>query len=195
MEIRIGVPGDRQALATTLAEAFDDDPVWTWLLPESQRHERLVRIFGALLRFALPRGHVYTTADRRAVAMWSPPGEWRLPLPALVKAAPDMVRAAGPHLPRLLGRLGAIEKLHGRQGPNHWYLEFIGTATGSRGAGAGSALMGQALQRFDAAGIATYLESSNPRNLGFYRRHGFAVTGEHTFSAGPPQWTLWRDAR
>jgi ribosomal protein S18 acetylase RimI-like enzyme len=178
MQIRVAVPADRAALANTLAEAFGDE----------------TRVFSALLRHALPHGQVYTTADLRAVTMWSPPGGWKLPTSALIRAAPQMALAAGARLPRLLGRLGAIEKLHGQQPPHHWYLEFVGAATGARGGGAGSALLAQALRRFDRDGVPTYLESSNPRNLAFYQRHGFVVTGEHEFAGGPPQWTLWRDA-
>jgi ribosomal protein S18 acetylase RimI-like enzyme len=93
-------------------------------------------------------------------------------------------------LPRLLGRLGEIERVHAAQPSDHWYLEFIGTASSARGRGVGAALMADALARFDQMGLPVYLESSNPGNLRFYRRHGFEVADELTFRSGPPQWTL-----
>jgi hypothetical protein len=31
--------------------------------------------------------------------------------------------------------------------------------------------------RVDAEGLPAYLESSNPRNISFYERHGFEVVG------------------
>ncbi|MEV4410732.1 GNAT family N-acetyltransferase [Catellatospora sp. NPDC049609] len=184
---------DVGALAGTLAEAFGDDPVWRWLTPPRGRHGRLELIFGALLRYAVPRGHVYTTPDRQAVAMWAPPHGWRLPTSAVARAALPLLRATGTRLPRLLGRMGEIDRLHERQPPEHWYLEFIGTTAAARGRGLGSLLLSDALVRYDAAGLPVYLESSNERNLSFYRRHGFTVTGRPSMRSGPPQWTLWRD--
>ncbi len=194
-DVRIAVAGDRTALAATLAEAFGEDPVWCWMVPPMGRHERLERIFGALLRYAIPRGHVYTTADRPAVTMWAPPRQWQLPTAAVARAALPLLRATGSRLPRLLGRMGEIDRLHERQPPEHWYLEFIGTTDAARGTGLGSLLLDDALTRFDEAGLPAYLESSNERNLSFYRRHGFTVTGEPPMRSGPPQWTLWRDPR
>jgi ribosomal protein S18 acetylase RimI-like enzyme len=192
-DIRVAVPADLPALSTTLAEAFGDDPVWCWMVPPRARHARLERIFGALLRYAIPRGHVYTTADRQAVTMWAPPHEWKLPTPAVARAALPLLRATGTRLPRLLGRMGEIDRLHEQQPAEHWYLEFIGTTVAARGGGLGSALLADALARFDAAGLPVYLESSHERNLSFYRRHGFTVTGQPPMRSGPPQWTLWRD--
>lgn len=176
-----------------MAEAFDGDPVWSWMVPERRRRDRLELLFGALLRHALPRGHVYATTDLRAVAVWSPPNQWKLPPQAMMRAAVPIARAAGMRLPRLLGRLGEIEKLHESKPAEHWYLEFIASADDARGQGLGSALLADALGRFDAQGTPVYLESSNPQNLAFYVRHGFAVTEERQMDAGPAQWLLWRE--
>ncbi|GIH06379.1 N-acetyltransferase [Rhizocola hellebori] len=184
--IRQATKADVPALAVTLAEAFADDPVWNWLLPAAERKRRL---FAVLLRYAVPKGHVYTVDSLEAVTIWSPPGGWKLPTSAMVRQALPMLYAAGSGLPRLLGRLGEIEKLHELVPPEHWYLDFIGTSNKARGQGLGSALLEDGLKH----GLPVYLESSNPRNLSFYQRHGFQVTGEPVMKAGPPQWTLWRD--
>ncbi|WP_027344799.1 GNAT family N-acetyltransferase [Hamadaea tsunoensis] len=192
IEIRRATPADAPALATTLAEAFDGDPVWSWMIPAAHRPKRLERIFGALLAYALPRGHVYTTGDLRSVAVWSPPRQWEMPQKELLKAAPSILRGAGLRTGRLLGRLSAVDRHHARQPPEHWYLEFIGTARSGRGQGLGSAVLSDALRRFDADGLPVYLESSNPRNLPFYRRHGFEVSGDVPVDSGPPQPALWR---
>ncbi|MCP2323764.1 ribosomal protein S18 acetylase RimI-like enzyme [Hamadaea flava] len=197
IEIRIAIPADLPALAATMADAFDGDPVWSWMLHHdsdspARRRQRLALLFGALLRHSVPKERVFTTGDRQALTIWSPPGDWKLPTPAMVRAAPSIARAAGVRLPRLLGRLGDVEKHHDKQPPGHWYLEFIATASAAQGSGLGSALLQAGLDRFDADGVPVYLESSNPRNLPFYERHGFEVTGNLPVSAGPEQWTLWR---
>lgn len=164
--------------------AFRDDPVWTWLVPS---HAGKRRVFAAILRHALRRGHVYCAGDGRAVAMWAPPGGWKLPALAVVRAAPSMVLATGWRLGRLLGRNTDIERLHDKVPSRHWYLEFIASTE----RGLGSELMEHGLREV-VSGLPVYLESSNPRNLSFYKRHGFEVTGEPPMRSGPPQWTLWR---
>jgi ribosomal protein S18 acetylase RimI-like enzyme len=181
-------PGDREAVARVLAAAFTDDPVWSWMIPAGGRERRLRRLFGALARHALAGGHAYMTEDRRAVALWSPPDAWKLPTAALLRAAPTVAGAAGHRLPRLVGRLNDIEAHHARQPGGHWYLEFLAVDPSAQGQGLGAALVADALGRRDQP---VYLESSNPRNLAFYRRNGFTVAEDLTFRHGPPQWTLW----
>jgi ribosomal protein S18 acetylase RimI-like enzyme len=53
----------------------------------------------------------------------------------------------------------------------------LGVDVSRQGKGLGSLLMKHALQRVDAARLPAYLESSNPRNIPFYERHGFEVVG------------------
>lgn len=53
----------------------------------------------------------------------------------------------------------------------------------------GAALLADAVDWLE---LPIYLESSNRRNLAFYRRAGVEVAEELTFRYGPPQWTLWR---
>jgi ribosomal protein S18 acetylase RimI-like enzyme len=64
----------------------------------------------------------------------------------------------------------------------HWYLPLIGVDPAHQGKGYGDALMSYALDRCDRERVPAYLESSNPRNVSFYRRHGFEPVG--TIQAG-----------
>jgi ribosomal protein S18 acetylase RimI-like enzyme len=45
--------------------------------------------------------------------------------------------------------------------------------------------MKHALDRCDSEGLPAYLESTNPRNISLYQRHGFQVMGEIKFGASP----------
>jgi predicted acetyltransferase len=57
----------------------------------------------------------------------------------------------------------------------------------------GGQLLKQVLKRADDEKVPVYLESSNPKNLDFYRKYGFEVTDEIVPIAGcPPIWGLFR---
>jgi ribosomal protein S18 acetylase RimI-like enzyme len=45
--------------------------------------------------------------------------------------------------------------------------------------------MKHALARVDREGATAYLESSNPRNVSFYERHGFEVLGRIQSGSSP----------
>jgi len=47
----------------------------------------------------------------------------------------------------------------------------------------------------DGARLTAYLESTDPRNLPLYQRHGFATTGLIELPNGPTLTQMWRDPR
>jgi GNAT superfamily N-acetyltransferase len=77
----------------------------------------------------------------------------------------------------------------------HWYLPILAVEPLAQGKGLGSALMRHALEVADDAGVPAYLESSNPRNIPLYLRHGFEVLGEIQIGAGPRVTPMFRHPR
>ncbi len=77
----------------------------------------------------------------------------------------------------------------------HWYLPSIGTDPVHQGQGYGSALIAHALHRCDGQGLPAYLESSNPRNVPLYERHGFKVIGEIQSGSWPTPYPMLPRAR
>lgn len=71
-----------------------------------------------------------------------------------------------------------FEKMGGYH-PNepHWYLPLLGVDPHHHGKGLGSVLMKYALTMCDKDSVLGYIESSNPRNIPFYKRHGFELLG------------------
>jgi len=43
--------------------------------------------------------------------------------------------------------------------------------------------------------LTAYLDSANPRNVSFYKRHGFEVTGQRQAGDCPPIISMLREAR
>ena len=186
------------SIVEVLARAFDDDPVPLFLFPGTWRRRRGLRAFFSIqLRHTyLDAGEVWTTEDVAGAALWAPPGKSRpgwsdlVPLAAVVPYMTGLGRRAADAV-RLLA---SVERARPRE--PHWYLATLGTDPARQGSGIGSALLQTVLRRVDEEGMPTYLESSKERNVPFYARHGFQVTGEiHTPREGPTLWLMWREPR
>jgi len=93
----------------------------------------------------------------------------------------------------LFGVFEAMEKCHPEE--DCWYLPIIAVDPFYQGNGFGSQLMKHALARVDEAGLPAYLESSNPRNISLYERHGFEIMGEIQIGTSPGVTPMIRQAR
>jgi ribosomal protein S18 acetylase RimI-like enzyme len=190
---------DARELSRTLARAFYDDPVMTWLLPDDKtRLAHLYRLFATMTRHHhLSRGGVEVACDGPgigAAALWDPPNQWRETRLAELAMTPGFLRVFGFRTAK--GR--AVQEVMKRAHPEepHWYLATIGSDPTVRGQGFGQDLMHSRLDRCDAEYCPAYLESSKPENVPYYERFGFTVTGEIVLPQnGPPMWTMWREPR
>jgi GNAT superfamily N-acetyltransferase len=192
--VRRATAADVPALAGMLARAFLDDPVAMWAFgSERVRPRALERFQATRLRQLLADDEVWTVDDLSCAALWAVPGRWR-PKPR------EEAQVARCFLhPRLIARLPLtavgwqlLERRHPRE-PEHWYLAVLGTDPSAQGRGLGSAILSAMLAQCDRDGVPAYLESSKERNIDFYARHGFRVSGEIRLLRGPPMWPMWRD--
>jgi GNAT superfamily N-acetyltransferase len=77
----------------------------------------------------------------------------------------------------------------------HWYLPLIGVDPAHQGKGHGSALLRHALATCDRNQQISYLESSSPKNIPLYERHGFKLLGEVQVGSSPPIFPMSRNPR
>lgn len=195
-QVVLASAAQRAAVSATLADAFFDDPVMSWILrDEASRIRRLEGLFSTLLRgHYLALGTVWTTPDAEGAALWAPPGQAVIPMSRVLRNGVSMIRALGSRAYVALRALTHVEQAHPKE--PHWYLGVLGTRRAFQGKGIGSALLQPVLERCDAEGAPAYLESSKHANIAFYRRHGFEVTGEIRLPlGGPTVWPMWRDPR
>jgi len=173
---------DVERLRTMLAEAFFEDPVLSWLMPNDRtRRAQLRRYFGIELRhYTLPRGCVWTTDDLAGAALSLPPRAWRAPTRVTLLEGSAFLT----HLPRA-ARLGAAMEWRHLRGP-HYYVRDVGVLPSMQGRGLGSALMRPTLDRCDREGLPAYLEASSERSTALYERLGFRVTRELRIWSSPP---------
>ena len=193
MEARRATDEDIPPLAGALARSFHDDPVMTWLLGErpGPRLRRLRRYFASEARRHRRHGQVLVSDGHQGASFWDPPGLWKTTWIQMLRAAPMMVGAIGPRVPRAIKALDLIERAHPRE--PHWYLAVLGTDPAHQGQGVGAALVAPVLAQCDAQGLGGYLESSKEQNVPYYRRFGFVVTGQIDLPRGPSIWPMWRD--
>jgi ribosomal protein S18 acetylase RimI-like enzyme len=188
---------DVDGTATLLARAFQDDPMVAFLVGDPARTlTHPMPLYRASVRLAERYGVVQVSAARDAVAIWVRPGATDFSfgqmrrtglLTAVLRMGPTTMR-------RFMRAQPLTERLERASisGP-HWYLMFIGVVPAARGRGLGSALIEPMLARADAEGIPVYLDSTNERNLSFYRRHGFDVTASGRVGTdGPMVWAMLR---
>ena len=185
-----------ELLGTILADAFNDDPVFNWLIPpDAPDHAaRMLSFFTSMSRVYLRAGKpCYVAGDGCAAALWGAPGSWELPMAEMAVEADEQVAAFGERIETAVELQLQIEGLH-PQDPPHHYLAYLGTTRASQGQGFGSQLLRDVLDKADADQVPAYLESSNERNLTLYRRHGFEVVEElRALGSGPSIWRMWRE--
>ncbi len=191
--VRLATTDDVAAISKSLARAFEDDPVWEFLVPDpATRVRRCEVIFATMLRVQhVPHAACYTEPGLAGAAIWDPPGKWRMTPAQLLRGTVGFARGFRAGMPKALRTLSAVERQHPRT--PHYYLAILGTDPEHQGKGIGSSLLRPVLDRCDDAGHGAYLESSKEANIPFYRRHGFEVTGEITLPKGPKIWPMWRD--
>jgi GNAT superfamily N-acetyltransferase len=194
-DVRKATMADVDRVATALASAFDDDPVFSFLFPQRDRAKTYKAFFTFEMKtLFLPQDEAWTNEGLHGAALWALPGKWKQSNWDTIKTAPTFMRILGKSLPRALRALMAVEDAH-PPGP-HYYLAALGTEQAMQGKGVGSSLLAPVLEKCDRAGLGAYLESSKESNVPFYNRHGFEVTRELALpGGGPTVWLMWREPR
>lgn len=194
--VRKASASDVSTVASIVASAFANDPVFTWMLgSRGDREQRLTPFLTSLVKnnVAKPDHEIYIAGSDGA-AIWYGIDKWKVPPFDLVRSAPALARTFGRRLPMALRGLSAMEGVHPTE--PHFYLEFLATRPDRQGSGVGSAVIEVMLERCDAEGVPAYLENSNPRNEAFYARHGFVPRRPIPLGAGaPPLVPMWREPR
>ena len=189
--VRSASRDEKSAVSTLITLAFASDPMARWSLRDPQVYlavmPELTRAFGAA---AYDSDSAYVSDDFGGAAMWLPPG-----VEPDIETLDRLIRENAD--PAIMPDVDAMFDAMARYHPQvpHWYLPLIGTDPVRQGQGIGGALMRHALARSDRDGVAAYLESSNPRNIPLYQRHGFEILGTIQFGSSPVLTPMLRPPR
>ncbi|MFC6102731.1 GNAT family N-acetyltransferase [Olivibacter domesticus] len=189
--IKIAQASDEAGAIDALTLAFSVDPMVRWSLPNPAKYlatfSSIARAFGGN---AFKGGTAYIADGLAGVALWLPPGigsDEESLIRLFDENVSDDVKE---DMQKIFEQM---EKFHPTE--QHWYLPMIGVDPAYQGEGVGSALMTEALKAVDRDGLIAYLESSNPRNISLYERHGFEVIGEIQSGSSPVLRPMLRKAR
>jgi ribosomal protein S18 acetylase RimI-like enzyme len=180
-------------VAEVLARAFqDDDPVFTWWIPDADRRRAtLPPFFELFVETFLPHDLIYVDADTSGTVVWGPPSN---PLGISDE------EAFGARVEQIvaeidLPRVFEITTALGEQHPSepHYYLQWAAVVPERQGRGIGSALLAPVLERCDREGTPAYTEATSLQNRRLYERHGFAFVSEVAPAGGPPLYRMWRE--
>ena len=164
---------DEASIIDVLVRANWADPAARWVWPDSQRFlmyfPSFVRAFGGK---AFAHGSAYYIDGYIGAALWLPPDvhpDENALIALLQRIVSDQIQKD----------VFAVFEQMGRYHPSepHWYLPLMGVDPSQQSKGFGSALLQHILIQFDRNNKLAYLESSNPRNIPLYKRHGFELLG------------------
>lgn len=186
---------DQAAVVQTLAQAFQNDPALSWIIPDAERRRaRLPMLFDILFKSDLPTGMILKSADGEAASLWRAPGMADTGLLELLRSAIPMIRIFGSGIGRGIAISNALDAHHPK-GFSYWYLHFVGVEPGFQGKGWGGAIIRDGLARTAADGLPTYLETATPENVPLYQRLGFDIIDEWDVPGGGPHfWSMLRSA-
>jgi len=189
-------PWQASDIGWLFGDAFHDEPLAQWLVPDPLRRRTAMAAFFTLLaEQAIPGRCVDVGADRGrlvAAALWS-------------DRSPDQT-PPGAAAARVLAALGedaaarwdvadaAMSAAH--PGDPHVHLMLIGVDPHRQRQGIASDLLIHRLDYVTGAGQAAYLEATTKEATHLYRRFGFEDLTPFTIPDGGPElYPMWRPAR
>ena len=191
MTIKTALAQDQTGAIGVLTLAFSVDPMARWSLPDPAKYlaafPLIAKAFGGS---AFSKKTAYLANGFTGAALWLPPGA-KSDEESLKRLFDENTEDSIKEDMQVI--FEKMEKCHPAE--PHWYLPMIGVDPAHQGEGIGSALMAEALKAVDRDGSIAYLESSNPKNISLYQRHGFEVIGEIQSGNSPVLRPMLRKAR
>ena len=191
--LRVDDPARDAALTRVLADAFQDDPALSWLLPNPElRRARLRLFFAAMVKADRKAGMILASPGDEVVTLWRAPGQTK---PGLIETLGEgwpMLRTFGTALGRAMTVSSAMAAHHPAP-DDFWYLQYAGVAPAAQGKGWGGAAIRAGIAQAAAASKPVMLETAKESNVAIYLRLGFKVIDVWQVPKGGPQfWTMFR---
>jgi GNAT superfamily N-acetyltransferase len=192
---------DLRGAASTLARAFEHDPVWAKAFAGVPR-ETMAVWFEGPIRYCRQFGRIYATSERLEGVAGVVPGEYaRMTMRRAMRAGTMkmtlrtglqlMTRA--PRMMRIFAPLDADRKQH--MGTRAFtYLMIVGVDPEHQREGHGGTLLRALMEESDRTGVPLYLETETEDNRLMYEHYGFQLLSEIVLPVvGLPMWQMLRE--
>jgi len=170
---------DEKKTGMALMSAFEGDPIFKALYSRKQFYESGAKFF-ELQTWIFSNSYKMTDVVEHedgsimASAIWEPNTSTFMGLLRMAYLVVFHIYSFGiARSIRAFRLFLSLEKKRHHHAPNAYHLAVLGTDGKYQGMGVGSKLIKAGLDRADRVGVPCYLESSNPKNVPFYKRHGF----------------------
>lgn len=191
---------DVEAAADVISQAFMEDPLCTFMLPNQKtRYGTLKKFFRLYSELNIKNGCGFGSGEPlQGVAFWLSPGrdELSISLKSLGKLLPLLFSSYAPGYVRAGPILKYTDAMHHKYASDpHFYLDNIGVLAASRGQGLASKLIRPFLEQADAQGVIAYTDTVTRSNVPLYEHFGFECMEEASIGrTGITVWALRRPA-
>ncbi|MDG2020059.1 MAG: GNAT family N-acetyltransferase [SAR86 cluster bacterium] len=180
---------EQEIVVNILLLAFSSDPFQRYLMPDPSIFFKNSTIwFNNAASQSISLKSSFGTEDHSGAAIWFPPN-YVVEFDAIGETLKDLPQDSQKDI------FQYFNELEKNRPKDAWYLEYLGVDPNKHSLGIGSLLLKNSLTKIDALHQPAYLESSNPRNMSLYERHGFETLTKIQFGEGPPMHTMYREAR
>jgi ribosomal protein S18 acetylase RimI-like enzyme len=197
-ECRLLTTADLERMANIMSEAFVDDPLYAFMLPNKKTRLRsLNKIFIALSKVNIEKRRAFGVGEPLVgVAYLRMPS--RPDMKASMKSPSNFLRPLLTPFPFrhlrarvILKKMSELYKLYADE--PHFYLEYIGVLPSAQGQGVASKLIRPLIEKADSEGVIVYLETVNRSNVALYQHYGFQCMEEATVpGTGVTIWAMRR---
>jgi ribosomal protein S18 acetylase RimI-like enzyme len=189
--VKTATESDEAGVIAALKLAFVADPATRWVWPDPQKYlshfSSFARAFGGK---AFANNSAHYIGNYSGAALWLPPNihpDVDQLIALLQSTGSNEAKKDGPEIFEKMSSYHPHEP--------HWYLPLLGVDPLHYGKGLGSALLQYALVMCDQDNKYAYLESSNPKNISLYERHGFELLGTIQVNTSPSIFPMLRKPR
>ena len=189
--IKTVTPSSADQAIGTVVLAFSADPVARWFYPDP--HQYLLHLPSFVRAFAgkaFEHNSAYYVDGYLGAALWLPPDvhpDENALIELLQRTIPEENQQ------NIFAFIEQMDSSHPSE--PHWYLPMIGVDPAHQHQGYGSALLERTLLACDRDHRLAYLESSSPKSIPLYERHGFELLGTIQVGKSPPLFPMQRKPR
>lgn len=199
-DYRLLSPTDVERAADVISQAFMEDPLCTFMLPNRKsRYRTLLKFFRLYGELNIKNRCGYGAGEPlQGVAFWQSPDQddLSISLKSLGKLLPLVFSGYTAGYLRARQVVKQTEALHQKYaaGP-HYYLDNIGVLASARGQGFASRLIRPILAQADEQGVIAYTDTVTRSNVALYQHFGFECVEEAPVeNTGITVWALRRPA-